>query len=410
MDHDKLLNLGAELGRQLMASGAEIYRVEESVDRLLTAYGLQPQVFAIPNCLIVSVNTPEGHPLTRMCRIPAHGTDIELLERCNALCRRLCREVPPVDQALSLVNHLQDGLRRFPAYVLPISYMVTSAFFALFFGGSLPDCLSAALCGLAVALCGLFGHFFTGSNLFFRTIISSAAASGLAQLLVFLGFGRNLDAITIGTLMVLVPGMALTNAMREIMAGDLISGLTRTAEVILVATAIALGTALPLMVGSGSASVASDPLSPGYFSCLWAFCACVGFGLAFNIQGRGILICGLGAALSWLVYLLTLSLWDNDILCAFLSAMAVGGYSEIMARVRHCPVTGYLQVALLPLVPGAGIYHAMVYCVGGYTNLFLSTLLHTLGFAAALSVGAMLITSLLRALLPKLCREGTSTS
>ena len=182
--------------------------------------------------------------------------------------------------------------------------------------------------------------------------------------------------------------------------------MTRTAEVILVATAIALGTALPLMVGSGSASVASDPLSPGYLSCLWAFCACVGFGLAFNIQGRGILICGLGAALSWLVYLLTLSLWDNDILCAFLSAMAVGAYSEIMARVRHCPVTGYLQVALLPLVPGAGIYHAMVYCVGGYTNLFLSTLLHTLGFAAALSVGAMLITSLLRALLPKLHRDG----
>ena len=159
MDHDKLLNLGAELGRQLMASGAEIYRVEESVNRLLTAYGLQPQVFAIPNCLIVSVNTPEGHPLTRMCRIPAHGTDIELLERCNALCRRLCREVPPIDQALSLVNHLQDDLRHFPAYVLPISYMVTSAFFALFFGGSLPDCLSAALCGLSVALCGLFGHF-----------------------------------------------------------------------------------------------------------------------------------------------------------------------------------------------------------------------------------------------------------
>ena len=77
MDYDKLLNLGTELGCRLMESGAEIYRVEESVRRLLTAYGVEPQVFAIPNCLIVSVNTPEGHPLTRMCRIPAHGTDIE---------------------------------------------------------------------------------------------------------------------------------------------------------------------------------------------------------------------------------------------------------------------------------------------------------------------------------------------
>jgi len=60
MEYDKLLNLGSELGKLLMHSGAEIFRVEESVTRLLTAYGLEPQVFAIPNCLIVSIDTPEG--------------------------------------------------------------------------------------------------------------------------------------------------------------------------------------------------------------------------------------------------------------------------------------------------------------------------------------------------------------
>ena len=94
MDYDALLDLGTELGYKLALSGAEIYRVEESVQRLLTAYGLQPQVFALPSCLIVSVNTPIGHPITQMRRIPPHGTDIELLERCNELCRQLCREVP----------------------------------------------------------------------------------------------------------------------------------------------------------------------------------------------------------------------------------------------------------------------------------------------------------------------------
>lgn len=404
MDHNKLLNLATELGRQLMASGAEIYRVEESVERLLTAYGVQPQVFAIPSCLFVSLNTPDGHPITRMCRIPAHGTDIELLERCNSLCRQLCRERPPLEQALLLVNHLGEGLRQFTPAVLTFGYLTAAAFFALFFGGGLQDCLAAALCGLGVGLCVLYGQIVTGSNLFFRTVICSALASGLALVLVRLGLGENLDAVTIGTLMVLVPGMALTNAMREIMAGDIFSGLSRTAEVLLVATAIALGTALPLMLGAGLSTGESDPLRPGLFSCLWAFCACVGFGLVFNIQGRGILICGLGAAVGWLAYLLALQLWTSDILCAFVAAMAVGAYAEIMARIRRCPVTGYLQVALLPLVPGAGIYHAMRYCVGGYTSMFLSTLLHTLGFAAALSVGAMLITSLLRAMLPKLQR------
>ena len=96
MDYDALLNLGTELGYKLVLSGAEIYRVEESVLRLLTAYGLQPQVFALPSCLIVSVNTPAGHPITQMRRVPPHGTDIELLERCNDLCRQLCRAGPQI--------------------------------------------------------------------------------------------------------------------------------------------------------------------------------------------------------------------------------------------------------------------------------------------------------------------------
>ena len=135
--------------------------------------------------------------------------------------------------------------------------------------------------------------------------------------------------------------------------------------------------------------------------CLWAMLACVGFGLVFNIHGVGVLICSLGAGLGWLAYLLSARLQAGDIFSAFLAAVVIGIYSEVMARIRCCPVTGYLQVALLPLVPGAGIYHAMQYCVEGETQLFLSTLLHTFGFAAALSVGAMLASSVLRALLPR---------
>mgnify|MGYP005897960631 CR=1 FL=1 len=248
MDYDKLLNLGVELGRRLMDSGAEIYRVEESVERLLQAYGLEPQIFAIPNCLIVSVTTPQGHPITRMCRIPTHGTDIELLERCNELCRRLCKDPVPVEEAERLVEQLSNT-RQFPPQVLLLGYAMTTGFFALFFGGGFLDCLSAGLCGLAVGACILFGQFLTGSNIFFCTVVQAALASGMSLLLVRLGLGSNLEAITIGTLMVLVPGRALTNAMREIMAGDIFSGLNRTAEVLLVATAMALGTAIPLVLG-----------------------------------------------------------------------------------------------------------------------------------------------------------------
>ena len=153
-----------------------------------------------------------------------------------------------MEEAERLVEQLSNT-RQFPPQVLLLGYAMTTGFFALFFGGGFLDCLSAGLCGLAVGACILFGQFLTGSNIFFCTVVQAALASGMSLLLVRLGLGSNLEAITIGTLMVLVPGRALTNAMREIMAGDIFSGLNRTAEVLLVATAMALGTAIPLVLG-----------------------------------------------------------------------------------------------------------------------------------------------------------------
>ena len=134
--------------------------------------------------------------------------------------------------------------------------------------------------------------------------------------------------------------------------------------------------------------------------CLCAFAGCIRFTLVFNIHGPGKLIAGCGGALGWLVYLLA----GKTILAGFFAAMAISLFSEVMARIRRCPVTGYQLVALLPLVPGGGIYYAMGYCLEGDTEQFLSALLGTLGMAAALAVGVILASSLFRAVFPRLAR------
>lgn len=125
---------------------------------------------------------------------------------------------------------------------------------------------------------------------------------------------------------------------------------------------------------------------------VWSFFACAGFAVIFNIRGAGILISCFGGALGWVVYLLA----GSTIPAAFLAAVFIGLYAETIARVRHCPVTGYVLVALLPLVPGGGIYHAMRYAIRHFTGSFLVTLLDTFGMAAALAVGSMLSSSLFR--------------
>lgn len=131
--------------------------------------------------------------------------------------------------------------------------------------------------------------------------------------------------------------------------------------------------------------------------CLWAFGSCLAFAVIFNIHGLGMFICGAGGALGWLVYLLCDGpLGLGDMLAAVLAGVSVSAWSETMARLRKCPVTGYLLVAFFPLVPGGGIYYAMEFAIAGQTRNFGNTLMHTVEFAGALALGVLLVSSAVR--------------
>lgn len=134
-----------------------------------------------------------------------------------------------------------------------------------------------------------------------------------------------------------------------------------------------------------------------FLPCIYAFVACIAFCVLFNIH-TGILICAFGGGLGWLVYLLCAPIFHSDILQSFVAALVISAYSEVMARIRKCPVTGYLLVAFFPLVPGGGIYYAMEHAINGETELFLDVLLHTLGIAGSLAVGVLLVSSVVRLL------------
>ena len=246
LDYDKLLTLTGELGYRLMMSGAEIYRVEESVRYLLGAYGVDTgEVFAIPNCLIVSLRASGQRPLTVVRRIPGHGTDIYRMEALNDLCRRLCQEGPDLDEAWVRLDRVLADHTQFPTAGQLFGYALGAAAFCLFFGGTLRDALCGGLCGLAIGASLLFMARL-GTNLFFKTIAGGFVCALLAVALTVVGLGQHASLIITGAIMTLVPGIVITNFMRDIIAGDLISGLIKLAEALLTATGIALGTGLAL--------------------------------------------------------------------------------------------------------------------------------------------------------------------
>lgn len=246
MDYDKLLTLSSDLGYHLLMSGAEIYRVEDSVRYLLKAYGADTgEVFAIPNCLIVGLSAPGQKPLTRIRRVPGHGTDIRKIEALNDLCRRLCRDQPDLDDAWDQLQEAAADMTYFTTFQQLAAYFLGTAAFCLFFGGTWLDAVCSGLCGVAIGLCLIFMSQL-GTNIFFKTIAGGFVAALVAVVFTALGLGTHSNLIITGAIMALVPGLVITNFMRDIMVGDMISGLSKLAEALLTGAGIALGTGLAL--------------------------------------------------------------------------------------------------------------------------------------------------------------------
>ncbi|MCD8154436.1 MAG: threonine/serine exporter family protein [Clostridiales bacterium] len=422
MDYEVLLDLVTELGYQLAISGAETFRVEESIVRILDAYrsedsclsdgqesfeknashrefgSLKAQAFSIPNCLIVSIRTPKGESLTRMRRVGFHGNDLDAVEHFSNLSRRICQEKPDID---TLNCWIEDTKKDHLTYCFPFlllgSYLAAGGF-CILFGGSFKDAFCSGICGLIITLVGCFLDRFR-TNPFFWTILASFVMAIPAYAMGVWGIADNSDAVVIGALMLLVPGLLFTNAMRDIIYGDTNSGLNRIVQVFLTAVAIALGAGAAWNFTVSFLGASPLNTDPGYTYLIHAaacFIGCAGFSILFNIHGFGLLICCLGGMLSWTVYYFTTRSGISELTAYFLAAAFAAIYSETMARIRKFPTISYLVVSIFPMLPGAGVYYTMNYIVLGEMSLVAEQGLYTIAIAGLMAVAILLVSTVVR--------------
>lgn len=392
MDYTTLLDMATSLGYELAMSGAETFRIEESISRVLSAYGVENEVFAIPNYLMVTITTADGTPITKMRRIGMHGNDLDAVEKFSGLSRAYCNRRPEPNEGIRWLELVRAQRLKYSTCIEYLGDFIGAGGFAMLFGGSWPDGLCAGICGIVV---GFVSKLLEDrkANPFFRTIATSFVMALVAYAMGAVRLAPNPDAVTIGALMILVPGLLFTNAMRDIIYGDINSGINRIVQVMLTAIGIALGTAVAwsLVNSLWGPPVSGTPIDysiPAH--CLFSLAGCVGFAILFNIHGPGGLLCALGGMMSWAVYLFALELGCGDILAYFWSALFASLYSETMARIRKYPAISYLVVAIFPMIPGAGAYYTMNYAVRGEMELFASKGMHTAAIAGILAVGILL--------------------
>ena len=398
MNYNLLLDLVSDLGYELAMSGAETSRVEETITRVLSTYGVGSEVFAIPNYFLITIQTEDGTPITRMRRIGYHGNDLYGVELFSDLSRKLCQHHPQLHDAMLWLEDTKNKKAVFTFPVLLLGYFLGAFGFGIFLGGSFPDGICAGLCGIVAGTVSTIAVR-QNANPFFRTIAASFFMALLAYGFGAAGIAPNADAVTIGALMILVPGLLFTNAMRDIIYGDINSGVNRIVQVFLVAAALAVGTAAALGLSHRLFGVIPEADTIDYpllISSVFCFIGCVGFSILFNIHKLGILLCALGGTIAWISYCITLELMQDGISAYFVSAFVASLYSEILARIRKFPALSYLVISIFPMIPGAGVYYTMIWAVRGNMEQFFNQGMYTAAIAGVMAVGILLPSTLFR--------------
>ena len=398
MNYTALLDMVTELSYRLAMSGAETYRIEECVNSITKAYGVNAEAFSIPNCLHISITTDHGEPLTRMRRIGYHGNDLDSVEKFSNLSRRICQETPDPIVAMKWIEETENSRRSytFPFYILG-NFLGGAGFSVLFGAKSVSDWLLAGVCGMIIGLINSLMEK-QKANQFFRIVIAVFCMAIFAYLLGYLKLASNTNAITIGALMILVPGLLFTNAMRDVIYGDTNSGINRIVHVLLIAVSIAIGTAAAWnLIAIFQVPVsAQDFVHPLWIEIPACFIACIGFFVLFNIHGFGGFLCALGGTLTWVCYRLTASFGGSTLLAYFFATLVAAIYSEVMARIRKYPAISYLVISIFPLIPGAGVYYAMLHAVNGETAKFAAKGIETASIAGTMAAGILLASTVAR--------------
>lgn len=240
MDLNKLLNISTLAGKIMLESGAETYRVEETIVRIGLSFGVDDaESFVTPTGIITSL-TKDSKTVTLVRRITSRGVDLNKIDLINNLSRQVQAQSMTVDELnTELINISQSD--RYSAALTLFSSCTAAGCFALMFGGNIKDFFAAFIIGACIKIVSAVCQKLD-INSFFINSLGGGLCAILAIILMKLNICANLDKTIIGSIMLLVPGLTITNAIRDTIAGDLLSGITKAAEAFLVAISIAVGT------------------------------------------------------------------------------------------------------------------------------------------------------------------------
>ena len=249
-ESDYLLCLALDVGEGMLKCGAEIGRVENTIERICKAYGAaHVEVFSIISAIIAGVRMADGSYSSQIRRVYHSENNFYKLELFNSISRKICEETPPLEEVERMIKEAK-AKKLYPIWLKPLIAIFATGGFAMFFGGNLRDGIASGLVGSIICIMTILLD--RRMNSLAKILINSLVGGFLSCLAVRIGLGENLSAIMIGNIMLQIPGLAFGTALRDLLGGDLLAGSLRTIQALLSAAMIAFGYMLAMIVAGGA--------------------------------------------------------------------------------------------------------------------------------------------------------------
>lgn len=405
---EEVLDLALMAGHILLENGAEIYRVEETIDRICGYYGVNLEnAFVLSNGIFLTAGSARESFFAKVQHIPVSGTHLNKVAAVNQLSREIVEGRHTIQDAYRILEEIRTmpGKKR---WMQTLASGVGSAAFCIFFGGTFGDSLAAFAAGICLYLYVLWLSVPHLSKIV-GNIGGGALVTVVCCLLYLMGVGENLNFMMIGTIMPLVPGVAFTNSIRDVADGDYISGSVRMLDALLVFFCIAIGVGIgfslislvpgsgtlqemgQLAEGSGSGAMGDiEMFGQLAKEILSAVVGTVSFSVLFGVPREYYPYCGFIGGAGWLVYCLAELFLPGSGPC-FVATAVVILLSRTAAVVKRCPVTIFLIAGIFPLVPGAGVYWTVYHIVMEELFLAVSTGYSAMKEAIAIVMGIVFV-------------------
>lgn len=246
MELEEVLDTAIQVGYGLLYNGAEIYRVEQSITYICEAYGIKEiESFAIPSSIVVTISDGK-RSVTKSKRVVSRINDLDKVEKMAGLSRKICREKPDYETCRKEIEAVVNG-PRYSDKVRFIAYLVIGFVFTRFFGGDLLDGCLGSVVGISIVGLQNFMNKMK-ANSFFMNIVCGFFSAFVSNILAAKTGLFHADKIIIGTIMLLVPGLAIANSMRDFISSDTMTGMSRLFEALFIAVGIAIGVASAMAI------------------------------------------------------------------------------------------------------------------------------------------------------------------